>query len=715
MNPIIESVQPLYPSPAFYQTVTLEPYSDKSNYRQKDTVSFQFPANACIVPNSLKLEFDVQAIKSTPVNFAVGIQIPNVTGAIVDSLYCRHPGDYTVTVPAGNYASVAAFLTALVTAWQAVDGDLDSISYNATTNQLTFELDPGRAAGDWTIYSFTGSGTVGYGYGTLAWLLGFDISQDLVIPDTQDTVVTTLPHTFFQRVGTSAPAIELSGNIDVNGTLFAIVGTFNDAQNLALAMQAAVQRTGATMNYFDLSFQVVNNVMTLKSPSFFAFNPLDLRMTIPFSTSVSTFSDPAFELSSGVLTDIWRFDLLNPRLQTNILSCFERAFLRYNYDLVIEDVQYFGRIQRLLTEISSSADIKSSEGNVLSNIANWFVRLDIGQRLTLEPQRFSVTLPLGFFSNMIPLKYMMDRALMLDLTLRPDAECFIADVPTNFQYLNYSNFRLVYDAVELPPDQDAMLYKQIQADGLKLPFPSWTWDVNAFSNVHEELNFRFPQIGCALFMLSAIYADQAHLIMDSDCTFSLGQPSLLLPYGTSNRSYSVATGVASSFLQKYQALVDELIIPERGVNVHKSTVQGVSNAAKAYHHLVKTMSKCCPQVGEGLNTYRWANLRQQTLSGSFSPDFSTVSPSIGNRDIDTVNQAPFVNTDLNACPQFCMAVDFINPETKQIGTNLDEKKVVQLHLDFNQSYVNSGCSLHSFLCHQRTFVLMDLCNAAVLH
>jgi len=735
----VDKVQPLFPQAAFTQTVNLKPYPEFTTYKQGETVKFQFPAVGHIVPGSLGLDFNVQLVRKNLSRQTLTIEKrvngPSFTQTNRLNLKVGAAPVTFFEIATGTYTSASDFCAALLTAWQTVEPTMQSITYNATTNLFTYTYSAHAVNTEIQNFSLNGKST-------LAFILGFNRTANVVWAGGTLVFTSSPPAGLFSDMNLPKLSYNLrreSLTIDGGASRTLFSKNYVHWADLCLAVMTAIQDPNVAGSRNDVCIYYNNNLFVAESygaapaDAFTLANISFNELTMFPADGVATVVAGLYTLISNINVGVLFNDLFtNPRFQCNILSCFQRAYVRYNYDLVIEDIQQFGRIQRMLTELNANFDKQISEGAVLSNIAPWQVRLDVASQMELSPQSFSTRLPIGFFNQeecCIPLKYMKDRALMLDLTLRNDLECFVMDSEYLDQWeLQYSNFTLRYDIIEYPPEQEAILYKSIQ-EGLHIPFVSWTWDVKNIGNIKEETDFRYPYIGCALFMIGGLFADQSHVIMDSDCTFSFGQPSLLLPWGTNGVAYSVTTPSSDSYVKKYYGLVDDLIVPETGVDVHSNYVPSIqiTSASSAFDFALKTLSKTIDNPGQGVNPYRWAHPYQQTRTNSeiassgyvtyLSSTGSPFSPPIANRDVYIgFSTIPFQGRQTNACPQFYFLLDFINPQhNQQVGTNLDEKNIVQLHTEFNRAYQNSGVSLHSFLAHRREFVLSDFCNAAVLH
>jgi len=396
----------------------------------------------------------------------------------------------------------------------------------------------------------------------------------------------------------------------------------------------------------------------------------------------------------------------NYRFQNNIASILDRLKITYGSN-ILEEICDHGSLVRLLTDLS--VESLGGENSIGSNIGYTDHRRDIASSIRTTWQRFETPLECGLTGQkrLLPMKYLTEGALRIELTLRLDKDCMVSDAGQVFTpRLEYSEFELHYDLYEFVPVVEEAIYKEIKG-GYKIPFVTGWLDKFSCLHKNDRYKIKLPQVASAKTILAGLYTT-AGMFADSDCTFSYGRPSKWAAttglelsstfIGTAPAySTSIVAGSPTSFLRNYQFRMGQTLDPIKPIRVHDSnvsvsTMNYSGNACNAYSHLTKALQRGVSHGSKLISGYQWANPYWQIQTGFAVAATNPLSLNQLNRDIvnSTVqgNQSLRTNrlTDV-ACPLFIMAADLMNYSAPGIttGTQAELLQNIELLLEFGDT------------------------------
>lgn len=187
-------------------------------------------------------------------------------------------------------------------------------------------------------------------------------------------------------------------------------------------------------------------------------------------------------LNSGAYADP---STKNWGLQNNVQSMFRRVRILYG-SLVLEDIQDYNILVRMLTEVTVGDDYNNKLGRVAEGLGNWrerfrdnrsWIKADTAG-VPSEYRRFNVNLASGLLTSrkLIPLKWMASQ-LRIEIELAPPHTCFAFQTPTGSPSPAWTyqveDVAFLAEVIEFDQTYDAAFYKGLQSGGVPIQFASW--------------------------------------------------------------------------------------------------------------------------------------------------------------------------------------------------------------------------------------------------
>lgn len=464
--------------------------------------------------------------------------------------------------------------------------------------------------------------------------------------------------------------------------------------------------------------------------TYMAFNCRSKIITGTFTAGTASL----IPTTTPVTTLNWQLAQGGFAFQQNIASIFRRVRVLYG-SLVLEDIQDYNILQRMLTAILVPAGSNMSESTLIQgigyydtlNVNNWAYsypnRFNYHAELTSNGavvsnsvgtaiHRYAIPINTGVFQQkrLIPLKFMSSQ-LAIEFELADAVDCQIwiigttgAAIPTATQ-TEVGLAEVNAELLEFDSEFDRAVFTGLST-GLAIPFQSWHMTSQNIANTNQATVNIQESSRSVRYALAALTNDafrtltfDAHLFLPALNTSNPTQiANIQTTLATNYFNFVGADNVNSTLMSQYQWRLGGVYYPSQPVPVYGGSALQTGLIDSNY---------ACPAVEPYIEVMKVFD-NQFASRGTYFGDW-TSGIGYGRRVSTNAN-----NTMQTS--QFIIGVDFLTDRGDIIGgINAEEQNDMQLTLNFNGTSGGGARVLRLCVCFDNIMILGESNNMVLVN